>query len=123
VKNAKFLIKSTKRGLKMNVYDKTSDKITKKEEYLAGRITVAEYSKWLNDNRIAEKLINSAKKSQINPNLAFRKMKGKETSFRTYGEMLEARKKIEDAKKKVVIPEGKYAWMEHAQEPDEDVPF
>ena len=36
----------------MNVYDKKDEKTTKKEEYLKGHISIEEYSKWLNDNKI-----------------------------------------------------------------------
>jgi hypothetical protein len=123
VKNGKFFIKSAKRGLKMNVYDKRDNKTAIKEEYLAGNITVEEYSKWLNSQKIVEKLINSAKKPQIDPNLAFRKLKGKETSFKKNPFKEIAERLVAKPKKMVPVGEGKYAWMEHAQEPDEDIPF
>jgi hypothetical protein len=123
VKNGKFYIKSTKRGHKMIEIGNFDEKKVMKEEYLAGRLSQDDYSKWLKAVENRPKAIIPAKNSQINPNLAFRKRKGKENPFRTYGEMLEARKKIEDEKKKMVLPGGKYVWMDHAQEPDDDVPF
>ena len=102
-------------------------KVAMKDEYLAGRLSLADYSKWLKSQNEEPKVIIPAKKSIIDPNLAFLKRKEKKISFRTYKdygeELREAKKKIEEEKKMVIFPEGKYAWMDHAQEPDDDVPF
>lgn len=107
----------------MNKYDKTSDKITKKEEYLQGRMTVGEYSKWLKAAENEPKVIIPAKKSIIDPNLAFLKRKGKETSFKKNPFNEIAERLIAKPKKMVPVGEGKFKWMDHTQEPDDDVPF
>ena len=98
-------------------------KVAMKEEYLAGRLSLADYSKWLKSQNEEPKVIIPAKKSTIDPNLAFLKRKEKKISFRTYKdygeELREAKKKIEveyvkrDQAKKIVFDDLD----------DDDVPF
>ena len=98
-------------------------KVAMKDEYLAGRLSLADYSKWLKSQNEEPKVIIPAKNGQINPNLAFSKRKGKETSFKRNPFKEIAERLIAKPKKMVPIGAGKYAWMDHAQEPDDDVPF
>ena len=91
-------------------------KAAMKEAYLAGGISIGDYSKWLKEHNEQPKVIIPAKKSTIDPNLAFLKRKGKETSF---SEKMEAFSKT--LKKKMVpIGGGKFKWMDHDEE---DIPF
>jgi hypothetical protein len=123
VKNGKFYIKSTKRGHKMIEIGNFDLKMAVKEEYLAGRMSIEEYSNYLNAIQKHPKTTISAKKALIDPNLAFRKRKGKETSFKKNPFNEIAERLLAKPKKMVPVGEGKYAWMDHAQEPDDDVPF
>ena len=100
----------------MNIYDKKDEKTAMKEEYVAGRISVEEYSKWLNSKAMDQMSQNLAKKNQINPNSAFRNKKFHET-------LSNKEVKIEVVKRPLPLDKSKYKWMEHDNDDDDDVPF
>jgi hypothetical protein len=107
----------------MNIKEEFDKRMAMKEEYLAGRLSMEDYSKWLNDFSIALKLIISAKKVIIDPNLAFRKKKGRETfSDRLAAvreeNMVNNKKRGEDENERIRQKYAKAAQIE-----DDDIPF
>lgn len=98
-------------------------KTAMKEAYLAGGISMDDYAKWLKEQKEEPKVIIPAKKSIIDPNLAFLKHKGKEISFKKNPFKEIAERLLAKPKKMVPVGEGKFKWMDHAEEPDDDIPF